>query len=524
MKTKLFLFLALLGFLVLASFAVADVTWYFNWYCSGCARIGARTTGTEGPFSSQGACDSARSSMRSMMDSRGGGVRAENCYRTGFESPAPSQPSGERAPQGQPGYSRPTYPQPQYEDTRRLEEESRRREAERRRQEEEAERTRQADIQRQEQFRRDRDDAARRLRGADSAPFGIRGTPTEDLQLRGLPGAGSTSSVPTRFPVWQQLNCIHSIFKGLVEAAKDANKDELEYLHQEIKNAIDSQPLRVSCKEAPPPPRPYGERELNQSKILSFYQKLVGAAVREGEKIQTWLTEASSSFMSRSADAVAAAKREIIVAPLTPGSATPGLLSGVDYEGWTAEYEARKADVFRRMIEQSKLRDECRARLPACSTDGRAYDEREAIRRRDRQYFLWGEASYYIPWTDLLRDPPPEMAHEIGSWGGIKSFPHGGETFYIWLKRDVIEYGSTPPGGDGYATQGLQKAINDNRYQDLTIDRLAPLAPLRQLNESNSRKIEATNQLNRYSQMSDQVLANPARAGQLEQALTQSRR
>lgn len=511
MKTLVFLFCAVLALLVAAVLVEADVTWYFNWYCSGCARIGARTTGTEGPFSSQGACESARSSMQSNMDRRGGGVRAESCYRTGFESAPPSQPSTGSVPQGRPSYSSPTYPQPQIDtgEQQRLEEE-------RRRQQEEAERARQAEIerQRQEEFRRGRDEAVRSLRGGDSAPLGIRGNPTGALELRGLPERQPTTSGSSRFPVWQQLNCIHNIFKGLVEAAKDANKDEMEYLRQEIKNAMDSQPLGVSCAQAPPPPKPYGERELNQSKILSFYQTLADATVREGEKIQTWLTEASSSFLSRSAEAVAAAKREIIAAPHTSGSGstTRGLLSE-DYAKWVAEYEARKADVFRRLREQSKLRDECRAKLPACSTDGRAYDEREAIRRRDRQYFLWGEASYYIPW-EIPRD-----RRTLGLTA-IKTWPYGAETIYIWWKRDVMEYGSTPPGGHGAGRLGLQKAINDNESGNPSVN-LGELQ--RQENQSNSAKIEATNRLNRYSQMSDQALANPGRAGELEQALTQRR-
>lgn len=171
-----------------------------------------------------------------------------------------------------------------------------------------------------------------------------------------------------------------------------------------------------------------------------------------------------AAFISSSAAAAAAAKPQITLAPLTSGSATPASLSGVDLSRESAEYEARKADVFRRLVRQSQLRDECRAKLPSCSTDGRAYDKQEDMRRRDYQYFLWGEASYYIRWDDLLAAVPTEMAHEMGTLGGVKLFgQYGLDSFYVWLKRDVGIQGSTPPGGDGAARLGLQKAINDNR-------------------------------------------------------------
>lgn len=427
MKARPLLLLAMLGFLGLASFAVAEVTWYFNWYCSGCARIGARTTGTEGPFSSQGDCESARSSMHSNMDRRGGGVRAENCYSVGFESPAPSQPSGERAPQGQPGYSRPTYPQPQYEDTRRQEEENRRQEAERRKQEEEAERAHQAEIQRQrENFLRERDDAARRLRGADSAPVGIRGHPTGPLEIRGLPEREGRTSGSSRFPVWQQLNCIHNIFKGLVAAANVAKKHEMEYLRQEMKNAMDSLPLGVSCEQAPPPPKPYGERELNQSKIVSFYQKLVDATWREGEKLQT-------------------ANRDIEHAEANVRRAREGL----EKPRPSAKPEERQP-----VPESPRERPEVKTKDDPIT---RAYEQQKAYQEKE--------------------------------------------------SRKIEEV---------YKQQKEKQAPLEDYSINLR-------AAQRQLNESNSRKIEATNQLNRYSQMSDQVLANPGRAGELEQALTQRR-
>jgi hypothetical protein len=366
--------------------------------------------------------------MKSNMDRRGGGVRAEDCYSVGFESPPPSQPSGERAPQGQPTYSRPTYPQPQYEDTRRLEEESRRREEERRRQEEEAERARQAEIQRQrENFLREREDATRRLRGGDSTLLETRGNPAGALEIRGLPERQATTSGSSRFPVWQQLNCIHNIFKGLVEAAKVANKDEMEYLRQEIKNAMDSQPLGVSCEQAPPPPKPYGEKELSQAKILSFYQKLLDATARESEKLQ-------------------AANRDTEQAQANVRRAREGLERP---RGLSAKPEGQQPGPERpRERPESKPKDDPIAK---------AYEEQKAYQEKER------------------------------------------------TKIEEV-----------YKEQKEKQAPLEDYSINLR-------AAQRQLNESNSRKIEATNQLNRYSQMSDQVLASPGRAEKLEQALTQRR-
>ena len=142
-----------------------------------------------------------------------------------------------------------------------------------------------------------------------------------------------------------------------------------------------------------------------------------------------------------------------------------------DYDKKLADFEARKADVLdRRLKEISRLRKECRDGLPACSQSGKAFDQREADRRRDIQYFIWGEASYYIPWSDTLIDVPPELEHEIGTWGGIKLFGYGGDWFWITFKRNVkitirrkvLTLGSTAPGGDGAAKKGWQKAYNDN--------------------------------------------------------------
>ena len=227
-----------LGFaivLIWTATALAEVTWYFNWYCSGCAKIGARTTGTEGPFSSRGACESARSGMQSTMDRRGGGVRAENCYSVGFEAERSSPSTSSPPSSGGGGYRQPQSPQfqqPAFD-------------LEQQRREEEAERARQAEIERQQQekFRRDRDEAVRSLRGGVDTPFGIRVNPTGDLQIRGLPEQTPRSGTGGSLSVWKQLYCVSNIFKGVLGGAKEGNLDEMHYLAQEMKNALDSRPL-----------------------------------------------------------------------------------------------------------------------------------------------------------------------------------------------------------------------------------------------------------------------------------------
>ena len=211
-----------------------------------------------------------------------------------------------------------------------------------------------------------------------------------------------------------------------------------------------------------------GRRRQAKARAEAERRKKKAGAAAEQEKAIVAFFAATAAAIEREKKAATKEppRPSIMTAPLTPGSASPGLLSGSpEYEKKVTEYDARKSDVFRRLIEQTRLRDECRARSAACSADGKAYDEREAIRRRDRQYFLWGEASYYIRFNDLLKDPPPEMAHEIGSLGGIKAWPYGwllGDKFYFFVK-EITNYGSTRPGGEGYAKQGLQKALNDNQ-------------------------------------------------------------
>lgn len=177
-----------------------------------------------------------------------------------------------------------------------------------------------------------------------------------------------------------------------------------------------------------------------------------------GTLYDTYTIEAGEQPKAPTASALS-----ILEQPLTAGSATPALLSGSpEYEKKRAAFEAHKADVFRRLNEVSKLRNDCRDKLPSCSTTGTAYDPREAERRRDSQYLTWGEASYYIPWSNVLTDVPPGLERDIGTWGGIKVFGYGGDKLWIWLKGNVVNFGSTPAGAGGLADKGWKKAHDDN--------------------------------------------------------------
>src|SRR5213083_2404624 len=58
--------------------ARAAVTYYFDWYCSGCAKLGKGSNGREGPFGSGPACEGARASLGGSLAARGCGSRCFN--------------------------------------------------------------------------------------------------------------------------------------------------------------------------------------------------------------------------------------------------------------------------------------------------------------------------------------------------------------------------------------------------------------------------------------------------------------
>ena len=65
----------------------AAVTYSFDWYCSGCSKLGIGSNGREGPFGSGAACEGARSSMAGSLASRGCGsgrcFNPQPCVATG---------------------------------------------------------------------------------------------------------------------------------------------------------------------------------------------------------------------------------------------------------------------------------------------------------------------------------------------------------------------------------------------------------------------------------------------------------
>ena len=79
---------------------LAAVTYSFDWYCSGCAKIGVASNGREGPYGSGPACEGARTSLAASLASRGcGGGRCFNpqpCVASG--QPDPPAPPAASAP------------------------------------------------------------------------------------------------------------------------------------------------------------------------------------------------------------------------------------------------------------------------------------------------------------------------------------------------------------------------------------------------------------------------------------------
>ncbi len=63
---------------LLSAGAGASVTYYFEWYCSGCAKLGKGSNGKEGPFGSGSVCEAARASLSGSLGTRGCGSRCFN--------------------------------------------------------------------------------------------------------------------------------------------------------------------------------------------------------------------------------------------------------------------------------------------------------------------------------------------------------------------------------------------------------------------------------------------------------------
>lgn len=208
-----------------------------------------------------------------------------------------------------------------------------------------------------------------------------------------------------------------------------------------------------------------------------------------------------------------------------PIEAFPGLINGPDFKSYKkklVEYGRRKNAIIEKLYLIHELRKECDIPLdeygrrqpfrlwnPACSKDGKGpYDPKEAIRRRNEQYCYWGRASYYIPWATIMDEMPSDRGPPGlggGTWARVKLWAHGGDKLYNivkkWTKdfdtvldylapgpegkwqcwdipfvgfkcargmdesqgRSIINFSSTPPGGDGIAQECLDKEWQENQ-------------------------------------------------------------
>lgn len=92
----------------------AAQTYYFNWYCPGCSRVGSGSNGREGPFGSQAACEAARAAMGGSLNLRGCGPDCFYPQLCQFEGAPDAPPAAPQAP-GYPPPSLHAPPVPDYE-------------------------------------------------------------------------------------------------------------------------------------------------------------------------------------------------------------------------------------------------------------------------------------------------------------------------------------------------------------------------------------------------------------------------
>jgi hypothetical protein len=111
--------------LLLPAGAGAAVTYSFDWYCSGCAKIGMGSNGREGPFSSGSACQSARASLSGSLSTRGCGSRCFNpqpCVSAGQPDVLAPPPTVSAPVKIEPAYTRTVPYDPLAERVRRVDE------------------------------------------------------------------------------------------------------------------------------------------------------------------------------------------------------------------------------------------------------------------------------------------------------------------------------------------------------------------------------------------------------------------
>lgn len=151
-----------------------------------------------------------------------------------------------------------------------------------------------------------------------------------------------------------------------------------------------------------------------------------------------------------------------------------------------AQFKARKLDACLRYNRIRKLRKQCdrRCQDPRCSADGKKFDMCEAVRRPNREYFIWGEIFYYTSLRDVFFDNkwPAEIWTGLGGgWGWVwrkrmvfgqpeksdllfdKAFDWAGmKVLQYFFDPETVDPGGTPPGGEGLTRMGMRRAYMDN--------------------------------------------------------------
>jgi len=226
MSKKYIVILYLAISLFLTERAGAECNCYFNWFCSGCSKIGARTTGEEGPFATMSDCESAARAMRSNMDSMGGGLDftptcscSSNCGTSSTPSAGGGGYQGGRTTQ--PSYQSP--PQYDYLQNQRQEEARRKEEADKKAQEAK---------RRQEVFERNKQELLNSMKGTTGNELGLKGTVT--ASGLGLKGTGTTGSGDLKLKTVSEKLDVEEERARMVAQDLKSYKSQLQQLMKEI--------------------------------------------------------------------------------------------------------------------------------------------------------------------------------------------------------------------------------------------------------------------------------------------------
>jgi hypothetical protein len=280
MKNNFFrqIFLVLIPCFVILFFispVSALAAWDFNWSCS--SRMGT-SSGREGPYANQSNCENALSRARSACTAgpRGASFSGRCSGSDDYKPPPPGsqQPSNN------------------WELDRQRQEEQNRREAEekKRLQEEEEKRLQE---EARKKFEEDKKSTLESLKGFDSGSLTIK-SGTDIFGIKGNPEVTLKKPESESMPVtgaWRQLHCAGYISGFALKAAypkdrREVDIEEVHYLAEQALNALSGAPVGVECPQAPPPPKPYGQKKLiPTSPEVKFYQTLLRATEKQGERV-----------------------------------------------------------------------------------------------------------------------------------------------------------------------------------------------------------------------------------------------